>query len=93
MTSPVRFLSAAVIVCLIASVSLGFAQSVTPAQTPASHTERPTSPTRDPHTPGYVTAKELPDGSIPPSDFDGNFIIGPTHNPATELSTHRDLAN
>ena len=41
---------------------------------------RPTPPTRDPHTPGYVAAKELPDGAVPPADVDGNFIIGPTHN-------------
>ena len=37
---------------------------------------------RDPHTAGYVSAKELPDGTIPPANADGNFIIGPTHNPA-----------
>ena len=47
---------------------------------------RPTPPTRDPHTPGYVTAKELPDGAIPPADADGNFILGPTHNPAPEMT-------
>ena len=46
---------------------------------------RPASPTRDPHTPGYVSAKELPDEAVPPSDVDGNFIIGPTHNPAPEM--------
>jgi enterochelin esterase-like enzyme len=45
---------------------------------------RPTPPTRDPHTPGYVQAKELPDGTLPPPDADGNFIIGPTHGPAPE---------
>ena len=28
---------------------------------------------------GYVKAKELPDGDVPPADADGNFIIGPTH--------------
>jgi enterochelin esterase-like enzyme len=44
-----------------------------------------TPPTRDPHTPGYVTATELPDGSVPPADADGNFIIGPTHEAAPEL--------
>lgn len=41
-------------------------------------------PTRDPHAPGYVAAKELPDGAVPPADVDGNFIIGPTHTPAPE---------
>jgi enterochelin esterase family protein len=41
-------------------------------------------PARDPHSPGYVTATELPDGAVPPADVDGNFIIGPTHKPARE---------
>src|SRR6185437_1806582 len=41
-------------------------------------------PIRDPHTPGYVPAKELPDGAIPSPYKNGNFIIGPTHDPAPE---------
>src|SRR6266550_767005 len=45
-------------------------------------------PTRDPHTPGFVAAQELSDGSIPPTDVDGNFIIGPTHTPAYEMVVH-----
>jgi enterochelin esterase family protein len=56
-----------------------------PAQTPAP-APRPTPPTRDPGTPGYVTARELPDGVLPPIDADGNFIIGPTHNPSPEMT-------
>ena len=48
--------------------------------------QRPDPPTRDPRTPGYVEAKELPDGSIPPANLDGNFVIGPTHTPAPELA-------
>ena len=51
-----------------------------------AQTARPTPPTRDPHTAGYVAAKELPDGSVPLPDADGNFIIGPTHNPAPEMT-------
>ena len=47
---------------------------------------RPVPPVRDPHTPGYVTATELPDGINASPDSDGNFIIGPTHNPAAETS-------
>jgi iron(III)-enterobactin esterase len=43
-------------------------------------------PARDPHTPGYVSATELPDGTVPPVDKDGNFVIGLTHNPAPEIS-------
>ncbi len=49
---------------------------------------RPTPPTRDPHSPGYVTATELPDGAVPPADANGNFILGPTHLPARELATN-----
>jgi enterochelin esterase-like enzyme len=51
---------------------------------------RPTPPTRDPRTPGYVDAKELPDGQVPPVNADGNFIVGPTHTPAPE-TLNRDL--
>ncbi len=58
------------------------------AQTPPPQqkSERPAPPTRDPHTLGYVTAKELPDGEVPPANADGNFIIGPTHPPAREVA-------
>lgn len=48
--------------------------------------QRPTPPTRDPHTPGFVAARELPDGDVPPIDADGNFILGPTHKPAPETT-------
>src|ERR1700748_1828704 len=41
-------------------------------------------PVRDPHTPGYVSAIELPDGPNPSPNSNGNFIIGPTHDPAPE---------
>ena len=33
-----------------------------------------------------MTAKELPDGAVPPVDVEGNFIIGPTHAPAPEMT-------
>ena len=42
------------------------------------------TPNRDPHTPGYVPATELPDGVNPSPNANGNFIIGPTHDPAPE---------
>ena len=61
-------------------------QTPTPPAQAAAPAPRPTPPTRDPSTSGYVTAKELPDGTLPPSDADGNFIIGPTHNPAPEMT-------
>jgi enterochelin esterase-like enzyme len=38
-------------------------------------------PVRDPHAAGYVEAKELPDGEVPPADVNGSFIVGPTHRP------------
>jgi len=57
-----------------------------PAVAQAPPAVRPTPPTRDPNTPGYVTAKELPDGTNAPANADGNFIIGPTHNPVPEMS-------
>jgi len=56
-----------------------------PSAQAAPPVTRPVPPTRDPNTPGYVAAKELPDGALPPPDADGNFIIGPTHNPAPEM--------
>jgi iron(III)-enterobactin esterase len=59
------------------AIAIGLMQAAPPAP-------RPTPPTRDPNTPGYVTARELPDGAIPPPDAEGNFIIGPTHAPAPE---------
>jgi len=59
-----------------------------PAAAPAA---RPSPPTRDPHTPGYVTAIELPDGALPPPDVNGNFIIGPTHERAREMIVRDDV--
>jgi enterochelin esterase family protein len=63
------------------------------AQAPAAATRppRPTPPTRDPNTPGYVTAKELPDGANAPATADGNFILGPTHNPAPEMTVQEGV--
>jgi enterochelin esterase-like enzyme len=52
---------------------------------------RANPPTRDPHAPGNVTAKELPDGEVPPADVDGNFIIGPTHKRATEMTANTNV--
>ncbi len=46
---------------------------------------RPLPPTRDPHTPGFVSAIEMPDGARVPAETDGNFLLGPTHAPAPEM--------
>lgn len=68
------------------------ALAVAAAQTPAPNPPpRPSPPTRDPHTPGFVQAKELPDGHVPSPNEDGNFIIGPTHKPAPELAAFAAL--
>ncbi|HZD77228.1 MAG TPA: alpha/beta hydrolase-fold protein [Acidobacteriaceae bacterium] len=52
----------------------------------ATAQSRPTPPTRDPHTAGYVKATELPDGLNAPVDKDAHFIVGPTHTPAPEMT-------
>jgi enterochelin esterase-like enzyme len=67
---------------------LGWASCVISSSGQAAGLGRPprsTPPTRDPNTPGYVTAKELPDGAVPQPDVDGNFVIGPTHASAPEM--------
>lgn len=63
-------------------------QQAAPAQSPApvARPKRTPPPTRDPNTPGYVKATELPDGHVPSPKKNGNFIIGPTHNPAPEMA-------
>jgi iron(III)-enterobactin esterase len=73
-------LTIAVSICLATCLDPSLAQTPTATPRPA----RPTPPTRDPNTPGYVTAKELPDNTNAPPNADGNFILGPTHNPAAD---------
>jgi enterochelin esterase-like enzyme len=72
---------------MIGCASAVWAADPLPANKPAAQAARPAPPARDPHTLGYVDAKELEDGAVPPADADGNFIIGPTHKPARELAT------
>ena len=55
-----RFLSIALLIGVAAGFGPAMAQA--PAPGAAARPARPTPPTRDPHTPGYVQAKELPDG-------------------------------
>ncbi len=50
-------------------------------------------PMRDAHSPGYVSAIELPDGTNAPADKNGNFILGPTHDGPVEMPTAQDLHN
>ena len=84
MISMLRFVRRAAVAamgCGILWTSAGNSAQAQQAAAPSAalHPERPLPPTRDPHTPGYVTAKELPDGEVPPADANGNFILGPTH--------------
>ena len=72
--STLVFISLCLLPCLLA-------QPPTPKATP-----RPAPPTRDPHTPGYVEATELSDGTLPSPMINGNFIVGPTHTAAAEMS-------
>ena len=80
-----RLFSIAFLISVMTGLYLAFAQAPTPAPAEAERRARPAPPTRDPHTPGYVAAKDLPDGANAPTNADGNFILGPTHSPAPEM--------
>ncbi|HTB14808.1 MAG TPA: alpha/beta hydrolase-fold protein [Bryobacteraceae bacterium] len=66
--------------------------SCLPAQPPGPRAPRPAPPTRDPHTPGYVQATELADGTLPSPKANGDFIVGPTHTPAPEISRNEAVS-
>lgn len=68
-------------ICL-GSVWLAAQQTPSPAPKPV----QVAAPTRDPHTQGYPKAKELPDGHLPSAKQNGNFILGPAHEPAAEIT-------
>ena len=61
---------------------LGTSAAPTRAQTaPAPNPARQTPHTRDPNTPGYVTAKDLPDGTNAPATADGSKSSAPPTTP------------
>jgi enterochelin esterase family protein len=72
--------------CLLISLVTGLYPATVQAPSTGTRPVRPVPPTRDPNTPDFVTAAELPDGTNPPANSDGNFILGPTHNPALETT-------
>jgi len=75
--------------CIFAAVSgqCAFSQAAPPAaQLSCPRGPRQPAPTRDPHTPGFVEAEELPDSAVPLPNRNGNFILGPTHTPAPEAA-------
>jgi len=91
-----RLLTAGFVISLLTGLNPAMAQAPAPAQAPTGSARParpvpPVPPTRDPHTPGYVTAKELTDGENAPANADGNFIIGPTHNPVPEMTVQEGV--
>src|SRR5271168_2387552 len=87
-----RLLNIALLISLMAAVHPAIAQAPPAAAQPApARPPRPAPPTRDPNTPGYVMAKDLPDGENAPAKADGNFILGPTHNPAPEMTVQEGV--
>jgi len=67
---------------------LGLLAGVYPAAVTGA---RPKPPARDPSAPGMVPATELPDGTVPSVETEGNFIIGPTHNRATDMDVQKGV--
>src|SRR5450755_3375601 len=76
--------------CLV-SLMTGSDPAIAQAPAAVPRPARPAPPTRDPNTSGYVTANALPDGANAPANSDGNFILGPTHNPAAEMVAHEGM--
>jgi enterochelin esterase-like enzyme len=75
----------ALLIGVLPAMESARAQTPAPTTLPTQNPYRQVPPVRDPNTPGYVKATELPDGQVPPADADGNFIIGPTHPRAPEM--------
>jgi enterochelin esterase-like enzyme len=82
-----RLLTITSLIGFAAGPALAAAQASPAAPVPA----RSTPPTRDPSTPGFVAARELPDGANAPANADGNFILGPKHNPAPEMAAQEGV--
>ncbi len=82
----------AVLVLALVAAPTALAAQQTPAPPPVARPTAQAYPTRDPHTPGYVQATQLPDGENAPPDKNGNFILGPTHPPAVESQEHPGVA-
>lgn len=89
-SSSLRWLRVWLVVGVALVVTVGVVQTAAPqARTQAK--VWPTPPIRDPHTKGYVEAKELPDGANPSANVDGNFIVGPTHGTSSEMAGGGDV--
>jgi enterochelin esterase family protein len=86
-----RLRSIAFLIGLMTGFNPARAQAPTPTPAAPARPPRPTPPTRNPNTPGYVAAKDLPDGANAAAKTDGNFILGPTHNPAPEMTVQESV--
>jgi enterochelin esterase family protein len=73
-------------IALLVSLVIGIGPVVAQVPPAVTRPSRPIPPTRDPNSPGYVRARELPDATNAPADADGNFILGLTHIRAAETS-------
>jgi enterochelin esterase family protein len=97
----VRQWNAGILIGVLAGIGTALAQgtgtpppqTATPPPPPQTTAPppRPTPPTRDPKSPGFAPKKELPDGQVAPPDQDGNFIVGPTHTPAPEMTVQEGV--
>jgi iron(III)-enterobactin esterase len=86
-----KHLTIAFLICITSGIVPALAADPPATPAPTTRRARPGPPARDPNTPGYVAAKELADGTMPAPDADGNFIIGPTHKRAPELTVQEGM--
>ena len=91
MVQMMNAVSFSAVLFLLAGTNPAIAQTSNSAPATPERRARPTPPARDPHTPGFVAAKELPDDTTAPADAEGNFILGPTHQPAQEMTVQTNV--
>jgi iron(III)-enterobactin esterase len=87
----IAFLIGSIAAAAMAQTPAPTAATATPAPPAGGRAARPPAPTRDPHTSGYVTATELPDGTNASIKADGNFIIDATHPAAPEMAAQENV--
>ena len=86
-----------VVACvLLGTVAAAGAQAHQNAPVPAQpatadHPARPPMPVRDPHAAGFVAAKDLAEGAVPPAGADGDFVLGEEHPAAAASSVHEGV--
>ena len=76
---------------IIAACIGGLSMAQGPSPSSSAKLVHAAAPTRDPHTEGYVKAKELADGLLPGAKQNGNFIIGPTHTADAETTPKQGI--